>query len=445
MSDVIFNGAQARFIYERINRLVTKRATPLDFYTEQFAKRFRTLLDKLVVIDLVTPIADIIRGYAWGGRQAQFLRCEELEPRVQQILTELVRSSNWNSIWPNAIFSMLCYGKAVIRIYWDGERQRPYLWLAPYDTVTVTNPTTGELVRVYGNYGEIAGSFNLTIDEIVDDYWVDSQNAEHAVQRNTLGFIPAVVVRSPSGASLDWPIPIVAPALEMSHVATLLTNDVTILAHLQGFAVLKVTKADSIIGEREIAVDTAIVLPGDADANYISPDAKISEIDAIIDKCFSRAAVMCGLPADVVRYDAGISGSSATSAQKRYAPAMHAATKIRNAIIAAMRDAVTMVGAIASGRSLEDVRQAVSFEISFEDDVIGPLTVQEVEAYRKAVEYGFIDFSDARRYFNIDEPNEDVQDAESRFWNVVSEQDFGSIVNESMNLQGQTEPQTQEV
>jgi hypothetical protein len=194
-------------------------------------------------------------------------------------------------------------------------------------------------------------------------------------------------------------------------------NDVTVLSHLQSFSTLVITGAES----DDVTLSPAHVISmsnPQANAQWITPQSKIADIDAISDKMLYRAAILCGLPPDIVRFDTGIAGSAAGSAAVRYAALRNVASRIRAEITDGMKEALSILLAMRYGVSKDEAFQMYSLDARYETDVSAQITTQDVEAWRRAVEYKLVDFETARRYFNPDEVPEKTAQAKEDYENA---------------------------
>jgi len=402
-------------ILETIRRIVEKEITLQELYSKEYQTAYSYLFSKFVVIDLITPIASIIRGAAYDVRKSFTVTSDQLSTDEVSALNNIVRSEEWNKLWGSVVNDILIYGRAFVRPFID-ENGRMRFWRIPPFAETKTNPITGELLYLKADWRGTVSQWSAVYD--TERILEINDGAVVLDQANDLGLVPAVFVRSPNvGSNSDYPIPVTFPAVSLSILATMYVNDVTVLSHLQSFSTLVITGAES----DDVTLSPAHVISmsnPQANAQWITPQSKIADIDAISDKMLYRAAILCGLPPDIVRFDTGIAGSAAGSVAARYAALRNLASRIRAEITDGMKEALSLLLAMCYGVSKDEAFQMYSLDARYETDVSAQITTQDVEAWRRAVEYKLVDFETARRYFNPDEVPEKTAQAKEDYENA---------------------------
>ncbi|MGC8758107.1 MAG: hypothetical protein ACP5QX_06650, partial [Caldisericaceae bacterium] len=318
-------------------------------------------------------------------------------------LNNLVNSNYWNRTWGRAVSDLIIFGRAFIRPYIE-ENDDLSLIVFPPESITTTNNMTLELLKFDSSIFSSSGYSRVTYSS---DRIYESVNGNVVLDvPNDLGFVPVVFLRAPgAGSNPDYPVPITAPAISLSILATMYSNDVTVLAHLQSFSTFVISGAES----EEITLSPSHVISlsdANASADWKTPQSKISDIDSLIDKLLYRAAVMCGVPPDVFRYDVNIANSAAGSVATRFMSLRNISQRVRDEVTDGMRKAIAMLVAMKYGIQLRQAESMFTFDARYETDVSAQITIQDVEAWNRAVQYNLIDFESARRYFNPTETQE---------------------------------------
>lgn len=373
--------------------------------------------------DLVSPTLNAIVSAMMGGK---------ITLRVQRSysgdrLTEFLDAADW-PVFRRAFAREAClYGTAAAECGFDEEGD-PSFALLP--TLITSLRTEAENARVvtealvsYGGFAEPQRARLYTREGV----YRKGDNGEAVLIPGTdYGFLPVCVAKgqpgdasSPYGESLVW------PAAEESRQITFLQNDIVVLARTQSFStrVVQGRALDSKAEENNGPFQSLRLDPDDqnAKAYFISPDAKISELDALIDAKYERTAAQCGVPVEIFRQAKSGTNQAAGAALLTHKPLFDLVCTLQDNWRRVELDMLARVDALllwqANGGapvSLRDVRRNLQAEVVFERESNPAMNLQDAQTFKALVDEGFVDFSTARAHFNPDDDDDAAEAAEAR-------------------------------
>ena len=404
-SDGASRTAQLAFLrglYERTwtDYLIAPEHSDAEFWAS-VTKRFG-------VTDLVTPAVNCILG-ATMGRQP---RRRVSDAMVEDELSAVVGGPGWADVWYGFCRDVVLYGTAFIEVGWD-RRARLRLTLLPATEAQVitADDDVDDVRGVRVLYG--AGTSEPWEKEWRDDgsVWKRRGGSAWLQVGAAVGFLPVVIGRSPHRSSgSPYGLSLVRAAGEESRQATSLSNDVVVLARMQSFSTMVIQGSNVSVKDRETSGPHGFLRFTGDDANakayYITPDAKIAEIDGIIDRKYERAAAQCSVPVDIFRQAKSGTNQGSGAAMLTHKPLFDLACSLQDIQRRAELEGMAMVDAMLlwsqwnSPVDLDEVRAGLDAEVEFEH-TMNPTVVQaDVQAWKLAVDERFVDFERARSHFN---------------------------------------------
>lgn len=323
LADLLLECREERLllIWRIINRtyddhLIKPKSMPKSVW-EPLRKRF-------TVTDLASPVLSTINSATYGGKVHREVTSALVDvAAIERFMAE----ARYGEFMPVAHRYAAAYGTSFSTVGRKRRGKRKVASLAhlhPILTRIVVPDTDVEDVQeVSVDYGDKKVVYTASgIREVVEG----ADEGGVTLPNSGYGFIPVTIGRgrwmdacTPYGQDLIW------PAVEETKQITALMCDLMVLERNQSYSTL-VIKGSMLDNPKDMKVAPWVFLRGqdtedggDFDAKWISPDAKIDEINKIIESKFERAATQCQVPVELfVRAKAGtMQGTGAAMLQHK--------------------------------------------------------------------------------------------------------------------------------
>lgn len=378
---------------------------------------WENLVKRFTMVDLATPVATTIKNATYGGKVSR--RIKKSTSSIEEI-EDFKKRADYDSWIENLFYESCLYGTSFGEVGY--RRGKPSLAMLPAISTEIVTPPDDVLdvqaIEVY--FEEFTRQY--TASGITD---FPNDNREQGTVRTgtNFGFIPILIGRakhldscSPYGEADAW------PAVEEGKQITFLGNDTMILAKQQSFSTL-IQKGNTLKNDNDCIGPFVMFKmsndPGN-DMKYISPDAKISELDNLQEKKYERCAMQCNVPVEVFTKANSGTNQAAGSAllmhkplydlaltrQKKWKHLEHYAHALIDARIQFENNNKQPV-------PFEEILQALDVEIVFENEANPALTQSDAQTYTTLVDANLITHEKAYWHMNPDGTPEEQQRLET--------------------------------
>lgn len=362
------------------------------------------LVKRFTVTDLASPVLSTINSATYGGRVHREIK----RARNREKLIAFMDECGYVDFVPVAHRYAVAYGTSFVSVgrkTRSGRRVASLAHLHPISTqIIVPDSDVDDIREVVVDYGDYARTYSAT--GITDQAYDGSLTSR--LKNSNYGFIPVTIGRArvmdaatPYGQDLIW------PAVEETKQITALMCDLMVLERNQSYSTL-VTKGELIEQPKDGVSAPWSILRGneDFDAYWISPSAKIEEINSIIESKFERAATQCQVPVDLfVRSKSGTqqaAGAAALSHKPLYDLVIEQQRLWRDVErdLLARIDAFLTFEATGEPVDLEAHRAELEVDISFEHETHPAFNQSVIQAMVQLRDSGGITNRRFFKFFN---------------------------------------------
>jgi hypothetical protein len=371
------------------------------------------LVKRFSVTDLATPVLQTLVSSVYGGPiRRQVRRAYAIDDAALVPL---------KSFMPRFFSEAAAYGTAVAVLDSSGA-----LRLLPSVRVSlVTDMSDASRVKAVELLPP-AGLGGPTIVFAEDGAEYVKTDSGMRLVKNGAGYPRFVVGRgrwvdagSPYGESLIW------PAVQETVQVTYLMNDLMVLERAQSFSTLVLT-GQTMKDRSDMAHGPFAIIRFDgsnpqADAKFISPDAKIDQINHLIEAKFQRCAAQCSVPVELFTGPRSGANVSAGAAFLTHRPLYDLTLLLQEEWAQVERDMAALLDAAAvelrgeQNISMEAVKSNLDFVVEYERDSNPSFTQSEAQMWTMLLDAGVVPFAKVYRRYNPEATPDEVQAAEERY------------------------------
>lgn len=403
------------------HRIVTR--TWDDYKTRPGKTMKQSIWDNLVkrftMVDLATPVATTIKNATYGGKVSR--RIKNSTTPAEKI-EDFKKRADYDSWIENLFYESCLYGTSFGEVGY--RRGKPSLAMLPAISTEIITPEDDvsdiTAIEVY-----FEGLTRQYAENGITDFPDDNREQGKKKAGTNFGFIPILIGRakhldscSPYGEADAW------PAVEEGKQVTFLGNDTMVLAKQQSFSTL-VQKGNTLKNENESSIGPFVMfkMGNDAgnDMKYISPDAKIGELDALIDKKYERCAMQCNVPVEIFTKANSGTNQAAGSALLMHKPLYDLALtrqkkwKALEVYAHALIDArIQFEEGNGDPVPFEAILEAMDVEVVFENEANPALTQTDAQTYTTLIDANLITHEKGYWHMNPDGTEEEQKALEKK-------------------------------
>lgn len=370
------------------------------------------LKKRFTITDLASPVLATINSATYGGNVQRTIRRAWDKDR----LIDFMEESKYGTFIPVMHRYATAYGTsyaAVGRKTRGSRRVASLAHLHPILTQIVVPDTDVEyVVAVTVDYGHVRLKYEADGTTETKPGHNGYYRVNTRLENSNYGFIPVSIGR------FRWMDPStpygqdgIFPAVEETKQVTALMCDLMVLERNQSYSTM-VIKGELMSSPEEMRTGPWVVLRGEPesdsfDAKWISPNAKIAEINEIIESKFERAATQCQVPIELfVRSKSGVN-QSAGSALLQHKPLFDLVIEQQRSWREVELDLMSRISAFLEFESnggkpvdLDKHREMLEVDIEFEHETHPSYNQAEVQTWMMMVDEGFKTHDQAVENFN---------------------------------------------
>jgi len=362
------------------------------------------LSKRFTVTDLASPVLSTINSATYGSRVTRTIHRAYNKEAIEKFMAEAKYEAFVPLLHRDAAGYGTSFGSIGRKTVGRGKKAS-LVRLHPINTRIATSKTDIDDVRA------VITRLNGFDRMYAEDGIVDKGPAgvKKTLANSNYGFVPVAIGRgrwmdacTPYGESLIW------PAIEETKQVTALMCDLMVLERNQSYSTLVIT-GELASNPQEGVASPWVVLRGvdeDFDAKYISPSAKIKEINDIIESKFERCATQCQVPVELfVRAKSGTM-QAAGAADLQHKPLYDLVIEQQKSWREVEMDLVARIDAFIEfertnkPQEIERFRENLHMEIEFENETNPSFNQSQVQTIIQAMDAGLLDRETAFRMIN---------------------------------------------